>query len=85
MLSKASFITCSLNESENTRVDQVLEKVHPPVVLVPSLTSGSSMESNLLCNTHYTTTPKLAMDDLTLKAATATDSLTLKSYSDRFL
>ena len=34
---------------------------------------------------HYTTTPRLAMDDLTLKAATATDSLTLKSYSDRLL
>ena len=34
---------------------------------------------------HYTTTPRLAMDGLTLKAATATDSLTLKSYSDRLL
>ena len=34
---------------------------------------------------HYTTTPKLAMDDLTLKAVTATDNLTLKSYSDRLL
>ena len=36
---KASFITCSIDESEKTRVDQVLEKVHPSVVLVPSLTS----------------------------------------------
>ena len=35
--------------------------------------------------THYTTTPRLAMDGLTLKAATATDNLTLKSYSDRLL
>jgi hypothetical protein len=32
---------------------------------------------------HYTTTPRLAMDDLTLKAATATDDLSLKSYSDK--
>ena len=32
---------------------------------------------------HYTTIPKLTMDGLTLKAATATDNLTLKSYSDR--
>ena len=31
---------------------------------------------------HYTTTPRLAMDGLTLKAATAIDNLTLKSYSD---
>jgi hypothetical protein len=31
---------------------------------------------------HYTTTPRLAMDELTLKAATATDELTLKIYSD---
>ena len=34
---------------------------------------------------HYTTTPRLAMDGLTLKAATATNNLTLKSYSDRLL
>jgi len=32
-----------------------------------------------------TTTPRLAMDGLTLKAATAIDNLTLKSYSDRLL
>jgi hypothetical protein len=32
--------------------------------------------------THYTTTP---MDNLMLKAATATDDLSLKSYSDRLL
>jgi hypothetical protein len=31
---------------------------------------------------HYTTTPRLAMDKLTLKAATATDELTLKIDSD---
>jgi hypothetical protein len=30
---------------------------------------------------HCTTTPRLAMDELTLKAATATDELTLKIYS----
>jgi len=35
--------------------------------------------------THYTTTPTLAMDGLTLKVATATENLTLKSYSDRLL
>ena len=34
---------------------------------------------------HYTTTPSLAMDSLTLNAATVIDSLTLKSYSDRLL
>ena len=34
---------------------------------------------------HYTTTPRLAMDSLMLKATTTTDSLTLKSYSDRLL
>jgi hypothetical protein len=39
MLSKASFITCGAYESEKVHVDQVLEKVCPPVVLVPSLTS----------------------------------------------
>ena len=38
MLSKASFITCSAYQSEKTRVDQVSEKVHPPLVLVSSLT-----------------------------------------------
>jgi hypothetical protein len=32
---------------------------------------------------HYTTTLTLAMDDLTLKAAIATDDPSLKSYSDR--
>jgi hypothetical protein len=34
MLSKASFITCSLYEREKTRVDQVSELVHPLEVLV---------------------------------------------------
>ena len=34
---------------------------------------------------HYTTTPSLAMDGLMLKAATAIDNLTLKSYSNRLL
>jgi hypothetical protein len=34
MVNKASFITCSLYESEKTRVDQVSEVVHPPEVLV---------------------------------------------------
>ena len=36
-------------------------------------------------DSHYTTTPRLTMDGLTLKEATATDNLTLKSYSDRLL
>jgi len=35
---QASFITCSAYESEKLRGDQVLEEVHPPVVLVSSLT-----------------------------------------------
>jgi hypothetical protein len=34
---------------------------------------------------HYTTTPKLAMDDLTAKAVIGADDLTLKTYSDRLL
>ena len=34
---------------------------------------------------HYTTTSRLAMDDLTLKVDIATDDLSLKSYSDRLL
>jgi hypothetical protein len=34
---------------------------------------------------HYTTTPRLAMDDLTLKEAIAIDDLSLKSYSDRLI
>jgi hypothetical protein len=34
---------------------------------------------------HYTTTPKLAIDNLTLKADTAPDNLTLKTYSVRLL
>ena len=32
---------------------------------------------------HYTTTLRLAMNDLTLKTAIATDELTLKSYIDK--
>jgi hypothetical protein len=32
---------------------------------------------------HYTTTPKLGMDNLTLKVVTAPDDLTLKTYSVR--
>ena len=39
MLSKPLFITCSAYEGEKTSVDQVSKEVHPPVVLVPSLTS----------------------------------------------
>ena len=39
-----SFITCSVYESEKTRVDQVSEKVHPSVVLVPSLTLDPYVE-----------------------------------------
>ena len=38
LVKQASFITCSAYEIEDTRVDQVLEEVHPPEVLVPSLT-----------------------------------------------
>jgi hypothetical protein len=34
---------------------------------------------------HYTTTPRLVMDDLTLKVDIATDDLSLKSYSDRLM
>jgi hypothetical protein len=34
---------------------------------------------------HYTTTPELAPDDLTPKAAIASDDLTLKTYSVSFL
>jgi hypothetical protein len=34
---------------------------------------------------HYTTTLRLAMDNLMLKAATTTDDLSLKCYSDRLL
>jgi hypothetical protein len=34
---------------------------------------------------HYTTTPKLALDNLTLKADTTPDDLTLKTYSVRLL
>jgi hypothetical protein len=34
---------------------------------------------------HYTTTPKLVMDSLTLKADTTPDNLTLKTYSVRLL
>ena len=37
----------------------------------------------IIVTDHYTTTPRLVMDDLTLKAAIATDELTLKSYRDR--
>jgi hypothetical protein len=37
------------------------------------------------CPTHYTTTPKLDMDNLTLKANTVPDDLTLKTYSIRLL
>jgi hypothetical protein len=35
--------------------------------------------------TDYTTTPRLAPDDLTLKADTVPDDLTLKTYSVRLL
>ena len=35
--------------------------------------------------THYTTIPRLTMDGLTPKAATAIDNLTLESYSDKLL
>jgi len=34
---------------------------------------------------HYTTTPRIGMDDLTLKVDTATGDLTLKTYSVRLL
>jgi hypothetical protein len=34
---------------------------------------------------HYTTTPKSALDGLTPKAVTASDNLTLKTYSVRLL
>jgi hypothetical protein len=34
---------------------------------------------------HYTTTPKLALDGLTPKAVTASDNMTLKTYSVRLL
>jgi len=34
---------------------------------------------------HYTTTPRLAMDDLTVKVVTGADDLTLKTYTDRLL
>jgi len=34
---------------------------------------------------HYTTTPKLAMDDLIAKAVIGADDLTLKTYTDRLL
>ena len=34
---------------------------------------------------HYTTTPDLALDDLTPKAATTVCGLTLKTYSVRLL
>ena len=36
-----TLITCSAYESEKVRDDQVSAEIHPPVVLVPSLTSGS--------------------------------------------
>jgi hypothetical protein len=35
MLSRASFIMCSMYKNEETHVDQVSEGVHPPEVLVP--------------------------------------------------
>jgi hypothetical protein len=38
---------CSAYESEKPRVDQVSEKVHPPVVLMNPMTP---VETNLLCN-----------------------------------
>jgi len=50
------------------------KKMHTSVTL--------KQESPQMYN-HYTTTPRLAMDNLTLKAATATDKLMLKSYSDK--
>jgi hypothetical protein len=50
ILSKASFVTCSAYESEKIRVDQVSEKVHPLVMLVPSLTPVILYGTNLLCN-----------------------------------
>jgi hypothetical protein len=34
---------------------------------------------------HYTTTPRLVMDDLTLKAEIAINDLSLKIYSDRLV
>jgi hypothetical protein len=47
---QASFITCSAYEGEKIRADQVLEKVHPSVLLVPSLTPMILCETNLLYN-----------------------------------
>jgi hypothetical protein len=47
VLSKASFVTCSTYESEKTSVDQVSEKVHPPMVLVNLEILGGT---NLLYN-----------------------------------
>jgi hypothetical protein len=48
------------------------------------LTGRGNMHSVAL-QTHYTTTPKSALDGLTPKAVTASDNLTLKTYSVRLL
>jgi hypothetical protein len=42
--------TRSAYASEKVRDDQLLEKVHPSMVLVPSLTLETLYETNLLCN-----------------------------------
>jgi hypothetical protein len=36
-------------------------------------------------NRYYTTTPRLAIDDLTAKLVTGANDLTLKTYSDKLL
>jgi hypothetical protein len=43
------------------------------------------LSGRFLHNRHYTTTLSLALDDLTLKAATTTSCLMLKTYSARLL
>ena len=47
--------------------------------------NANSRARSVLFLSHYIATPRLVIDGLTLKAATATDNLTLKNYSDKLL
>ena len=53
-----------------------------PLVTYEIIVCCQKTACSMMVNNHYTTTPRLAMDDLTLKTDTATDDLALKSYSD---
>jgi hypothetical protein len=55
------------------------------VVSLSELGLGCNILKIHIQKSHYTTTPRLAMDDLTAKAVTGADDLTLKTYSERLL